>query len=177
MLCRQLVGTASVLLLAIASSVTSGQTTIFEDTFESYGVQNPAADPLGPWTYTGPGGANASRTFQPNPGAGADTNSIGWISLVDNSFIGTTVSLGSLAGTEWADGGGNLFDSNLYTLSFMHTAETSDVARDSQFLYAISNEADTLAFDSGGNGDGSHMFTGLSDNGANTGGSIGKAPA
>ena len=175
MLCRKAIGVAAIVFTMIASQSLVGQTTVFEDTFESYGVQNPAPDPLGPWTYSGPGGGNSSRTFQPGAGAGADTNSIGWISNVDGSFLNTTISLGALAGTEWEDGGGNLLASNVYTLSFMHAAETSNTTRSVEFSYDISTLFGTLAFDSGGNGDSSQSLAGLTGGGVNSGGSVGKS--
>lgn len=174
MLCRKVFGVLTIVFTLTASQLVFGQTIVFEDDFQSYGAVNPAPDPLGPWTYSGPGGANASRTFDAPGGGGAGLGSIGWISIVDDSALNTTVSLGPLAGTEWADGAGNLFDANVYTLSFVHAAETSGVDRAVGFSYGLGGAA--IAFQSGGNGDDTQSFSSLVDGGSNSGGGFGKSP-
>ena len=144
---------------------------VFSDDFESYGVQNPF-NGGGVWTITGPGGANSSRTFDPN-GGGSGFDEIGWISIVDDSGLQVTFDFSALAGTALEDGSGNLFDTNVYDLTFVHATETSVVTRISTFDLNLASSG-TISFLSGGNGDASQSFTGLTaQTGTNTGGTVG----
>ena len=167
-----------------ATTIAANAVTIFSSDFSGDAIANPAPDTLADgWFFDNvtSGNANSStdsnehRIFNPGTG-GAGTNSNGWVSIVDGSSIGVTIALASLAGDlSLEDGGGNLHDSNVYSLSWVHATETSVASRISTFDVGVSSSG-TISFLSGGNGDASQSLSALVDTGTNGGGSIGVTP-
>ncbi|MBN1852136.1 MAG: PEP-CTERM sorting domain-containing protein [Pirellulales bacterium] len=179
-------GFFSVVILATLLAIPASATIVDRDDFESYGNQNPAPDPLvGPtlsWTYIdglGDGAlTNQHRTYVSGTG-GSAMQSTGWITLEDGGGIRTSASLASLSGTTFDAGGGNIIANAPFQLSFVISAETSDISRVVDFTYDITSPGGFLTFVSGGSLDEppSTTFTSLLDSGTVPGGSVGKIPS
>ncbi len=139
---------------------------MFEDDFESYAIAKPATDPLGPWDYVGPNDGspfgNSHRILDASV-AGSGFDSRAWASYQHGAGIETTVSLGTLTGTEYDDGNGGVVDGTLLHITFVVGVESGSSANEAFFDYAMSaSGAGSISFLDGGNRDESNNFTSLS---------------
>ncbi|MCW5553400.1 MAG: hypothetical protein KIS67_14720 [Verrucomicrobiae bacterium] len=154
--------------LSVPGSARGGVNVFFNETFESYPV---SATPNaftngGPWTWiqgvTGdpPTEYNfsMSRIFQATTG-GSGFNSKGWITQYTNQTVRAEIPLASLAGTEFADGAGNLKPENYYVLRFITGVDTVTAARTNRVGFSLVPSSGSLTYLGGSNLAGNIVFT------------------
>ncbi|MBA4149116.1 MAG: immunoglobulin domain-containing protein [Verrucomicrobia bacterium] len=172
---HKLINSAFVAVLFVALWVAKAPAgTVYRDTFQSYPVQAPAPNPLtngpagGQWFYVDPTpptiGNNEHRIFDSGTG-GSGLQSRVWISTGNDAKLTNAISIPTLpAGT----------NVHTFTMSFLAATDTTTLARIATFHYEIGSSGESLGFVSGGNLDGSQVFSGLSGFGTASAGAKGK---
>ncbi|MBE0545366.1 MAG: hypothetical protein IH623_28840 [Verrucomicrobia bacterium] len=156
------------LMLVAPLSVRGGVNVFFNENFDAYpvSVTPNAFTNGGPWTWiqgvTGepPTAYNfsMSRIFQATTG-GSGFNSRGWITQYTNQTLRAEIPLTALAGTEFADGAGNLKPENYYVLRFITGVDTVTAARTNRVGFSLVPSSGSLSYLGGSNLAGNIVFT------------------